>query len=507
MKIRKSNNIRIPGITAFAFILFISLAAQAQHRGDNLAFQGLDIVNTSGVKALALGGAYTAISGELDAMFWNPAGLVGLPGFQLSINANSYQKIWRETQYYRPNRQLVTMSFILDGLYSPNPQYNGWYDNEAFLDDSTYIVQEPELGKDTYSEDAADWQKKVDDFGLNNIAAALPLNLMGKTFVVSAGYNKQVLVMNYDRNQTYLDPHPAYDGYGAMPPRVTSTEDSIRVNWSDFERERMGPLQNITTAIAFELNKHIGLGLALNFLSGETDDFQSSKRLGYFDLVQGYNVFRFSYDTLDVLTNGTAKFSTTSLDLGVIAKFEKFSLGARLRFPHTFTKQWNYKTVTSNPDTSFSISNSGEDKMKTPLAYSLGLSLNPVSKFRIAFDLEHRPYNDIEFTFNVEDTTCRKWIDQTSFRIGIEFIPIEKLSLLAGYRNIPNVFIPDGAAIKDKGPVSESYTFGFSLKALMGRFDFAYEIRTLKYYDVYYSNTNWAYEKNTNFMFGYTFMF
>jgi len=66
------------------------------------------------------------------------------------------------------------------------------------------------------------------------------------------------------------------------------------------------------------------------------------------------------------------------------------------------------------------------------------------------------------------------------------------------------LFIPDGAAIQTSGPSAKSYTFGLGLNTDFGQLNVAYEIRTLRYYDSYYSNTNYNTNEFTNLMFGYT---
>ncbi|MBD3376577.1 hypothetical protein GF406_16190, partial [candidate division KSB1 bacterium] len=157
------KNSRIYGkIILFAVICSIS-TTWAQHRGDNLAFQGLSNPEGNGIKAMAMGGAYTSVSGDIDALFHNPAGLSGIDGLQLSFEIDSHDKMWRENQVYRPNRQFVNVGFILDGLYVPKPEHNGMYDYEAFLEDTTLGVIEPVLSEDFYSEKAADWQRDEND--------------------------------------------------------------------------------------------------------------------------------------------------------------------------------------------------------------------------------------------------------------------------------------------------------------------------------------------------------
>jgi len=491
---------------AFIVVCTMCLASVslAQHRGDQLHFQGMDLINRNGVKSQAMGGAYTAVSGELEALFWNPAGLIGIEGIQFTANYSSSNHLWRERQDYRPNRQLVTMSFILDGLYQPNPDFNGWIDNEAFLEDSTYMVDDPVLGQDNYSEETADWEKELDDSGLNNMAIAFPFTLADRPVVVSAGYSSRIGIFNYDRNQTHLFPHIAFDGYDDIPDRVTAAEDSVRITWSDFERQRRGPLKNLSAAFAVGLTKQIDLGIGFNNLSGETDEFQQLNRVGYFDLVEGIQIFKFSYDTLDVIMEGQSDFSATSFDFGATIKLQKLSVGFKMTPAYTINREWNATTVTATADSSFSQITSGKDELDVPLSYSFGATISPRDNFKVAFNMEHKPYSEAEFNFEQADSTHRSWADQTSWGVGLEYRPFKNLSLLAGYRNIPQVFIPDGAADRDRGPEIEAYTLGASFNVEFIRFDLAYEIASMKYYDNYFSNTNYVYESLNSLRAGIT---
>lgn len=484
-------------------IVCISTSADAQHRGDNLAFQGLAIPNGNGVKALAMGGAYTSVSGDINSLFWNPAGLAGIEGLQFSFGVNSYQKMWRENQVYRGNRQFVNMSFILDGLYVPDPAYNGEYDYEVFRNDTNYVVNEPIIGKDYYSEEVADWQKDENNSDLDHVVIGIPFKLAGKKFVISAAYNKRYQIMDYDRNHTYLLPHLGYTYYQGIVDRVADPVDSMRVYWSDYERVRTGNIWNVNTALAVELTEYFKLGLGINGSSGETNDSQELSRVAYFDLVDA-NEFRFSYDTLDVQTTGTSKFSAISFNIGAIIDFEHISLGLKIVPSYKIKREWDYTTDTTNTSP---VISSGKDEMKVPISYAVGMSFNPVKQFRIAFDLENTKYSQSDFTLANQDTTHRDWVDQTIIGVGIEYKLWDWLSLLGGYRNVPETFVPDGAPFKDRGPNTESFTFGVSLEALFGRFDVAYEIRSMKYYDSYFSNTNYVLETFNNLLVGCTIIF
>ena len=498
------NYFRICLITILFVMISIVTSAWAQHRGDNLAFQGLSFQEGNGIKAMAMGGSYTSISGDVNTLFYNPAGLVGIEALEVSIEFNSNNKMWRENQVYRPNRQFVNVGFILDGLYVPKPEYNGMYDHEVFLEDTTLGVEEPLLAEDYYSAKAADWQRSKNDFDLNNIAIAYPFNLVNRPFVISGAYSKKYQVWDYDRNHTHLFPHPGYTPYEGLFERIVDPVDSTRMYWSDYERERTGKIWNMTVGLATRLYKSVQLGLSMGSFSGETNDAQGLSRVGYFDLVEA-NTFRFSYDTLATFISGTSEFSATTFKIGLLFESERINIGFNVNPGYTLKRDWSYATVNSTANTSNEVTTSGQDQFKIPASYAAGLSIKPVETLSIAVDMRNTNYSNAKFDFAQGDSTHRGWVNQTIWSFGLDYRPWDWLSLMAGYRYLPQVFVPDGAAIKDRGPVADSYNFGFSLEVFYGRLNVGYEIRRLKYYDSYLSNTNYVLETLDRFLVGYTF--
>jgi opacity protein-like surface antigen len=378
------------------------------------------------------------------------------------------------------------MAFYLEGLYTPDPANNGVWDYVA-AQDTNYLISEPDLGLEPYSEEAADWKRDFDDFGLNNIAAAYPFNIMNKKLVVSGAYRNS-RILDFDRNDTFLDPHIGYDEYGVVPRVVT---DTVSFNWSRFERSRNGELNSIRGALALDLSEKIKLGIGINSVSGNSDDFQILDRVGHFDIAKD-NRFRFTYDTVTTAVTGTSDYEALNFNLGVLIKLKNLSLGVNIGTPYTTTRTWSYNTVYSDTGGTISSNVQGKDKVKIPATYAFGINIRPVKRFTVAFDYQYTPYSKAKFNFESPDITHRDWVDQSIIRFGIEFRALEYLSLLTGYREIPATFVPDGAA---------SLTL-----SRFGRVDFAYEYRRFKYNDSYFSNTNYTFENLNIYSFAYTFI-
>jgi len=283
--------------------------------------------------------------------------------------------------------------------------------------------------------------------------------------------------------------------------------DTVRFSWSRFTRKRDGHVQNITAGLAYNVNEKIKVGFSLNFLNGKTTDFQSLNRVGYFDIAKD-NRFRFSYDTLDVAISGDSKFEATNFNVGALIKLERISLGFNITSPYTINRDWSYEYFTTDTSSWLPPSGSGTHFFEIPATFSLGTSITPVDQFTFSLDYQFNNNSEAQIKLAPSDSIVKDFPDQSEIRCGIEYRPFNFLSLLAGYRYATEIFVPDGAAIKDRGPAATSYTLGASIKLFqMGRLDIAYAMQRLKYYDSYFSNTNYVFESFNNFLFGYTIEF
>ncbi len=487
------------------YLSLIPLLLYPQHRGDNLSFQGISFFNDEGTFASAMGGAFVSYSSNLDALFYNPAGLMGLTSLQISTSGYYYSKLWRENQEYRPNRFFVTLPFYLEGLYVPDPLDDGRWDHERAQDTTKpYVVNTPVLGADPYSKEAADWEYNKNSFSFQNIAAAFPFEIEGNKFVAGVSYSKKFNVLDFDRNDTHLDPHIGYDQYGSIG-RVNGL-DTLVLKWSKFLRQRTGEIHNISAALAYQISEEIFFGIGTNYLWGESDDLQYLDRVGSFDLIRE-NRFRFYYQNSYDEISGTSKYSGLKINIGFQADLEYVKAGLTLDLPYTLEREWDYIKIHKDSISSLKENISGIDKLSIPAVISFGVSFNPIDDFIFAVDYEYSPFSKAEFTTSGVDTTYRNSVDRHVLRFGAHYIFSEMLSVMLGYGRIPQLFVPDGSAFRDRGPAADHFSAGFSLNFWFGIFDAVYVFRQLKYYDSYFSNTNYVLEKQNSFRFAYTYKF
>ncbi|MBN2281081.1 MAG: hypothetical protein JXQ65_10910 [Candidatus Marinimicrobia bacterium] len=496
----------------FKSIILLQIMAiilSGQNRGNNLGFQGVAKVSDFSVRALGMGSAFISMNGSIDALAFNPAGLATVKDIQVSLGMSSISRQWTENQVYNANRYFFTLPFYLERLYIPDPVNNGRLDHEVFyeaLSDSGYVVALPETGQEPFSDSAADWKKQLQGSGISNLSLALPVTVLDKNVVLGLSYNNCGDFFDFDKNETYLDPHPGYLEYH-MPTLVENEADSTIVNWYDFTRQREGSRAEFQGAVAIDLTPVIKLGLSVSWFSGETDDRQSFNKVGYFNLID-QNQFKWSYDTLDIYTKGTSTFRGIHSEIGMQLIYDAFSFGLDLRLPMTIKREWDYNVIQTDSTGVLKNQQKGTDELSIPFSYALGVNFHPISNFIFSMDYDLRKYSEAEWKFADDDTTRRTWVDQNIIRFGIEFSPAKMLDFRLGYRSVPQIFIPDGAAEKDKGPENNSYTLGIGLNfGKFGTLNGAWEYGLLKYSDNYFSNTNYAKEVTTKISLGYIYKF
>jgi len=487
----------------------------AQNRGNTLSFQGVENAFTFTPGAFGSGlDAVTAL-GKTASIFYNPAGLSGLKSITFSTGFAMNNRDWWENQNYKPNRRIVTLPFYLEGLYIPDPANNGRLDSDVFFEsllDSSYIVANPEMGVEHFSEEAADWKQSESLQGLSHFGVAVPFVFQGKQLTLSAGYGSILNGISFDKNTTYLTPHPGFIDYDIL--EIVDGSDTLRMDWYSFERLQRYNLSQLSLGIGYELNQNIHLGLGMTQYMGSSDDLQYQDKVGYFDLID-QNEFIWSYDTSNTQYTGSADFSGTMLKAGVILDYDHFRLGLSYASGFDLTKDWSYdETFTYlQGDTLLTTTTqtvSGQEVMKLSGSYSIGIQMMPVERFTFLLSYEVHPYGSSEFSSDSTQALIlgdrQDWIDQSIIQFGMRYRVIDPVHLSFLYRSVPQAFVPDGAALKEAGPESVSYRVGAEVDlSFLGAVDLGFQFQDLKYQDIYFSNTNYAREQGTSLTVSYIY--
>jgi len=478
-------------------LYLLPMLSMSQGNGDPLGFQGLSSLNVFSAQSLAQGNTSIAQTGDANSLFSNPAGLGDINRLQISITGKSSQWYQHENQFWTESRLHPLLPAILEGRYVPDPQYGSMTDIEMVdhMTPDDYAI--PVMGYDQFSSEVADWKDNYSSQSpVNNISLAIPLKIMGKSLVLSAGLVRRFELYDYDRNDTYLNPH-----FGDRNnPVISAAPDSMVMNWFKYERKRVGDIDDLTAGLAFKLNDHLQLGLSLQNLSGESDDYIEMDKVGHFLFPSSVN-FTFTYDTMKVVQSGISTYSGSSTKFGVLFNYSQFDLGLCITSPYTITRDWDYTIDFFETDTIITTNIIGQDQMDLPITIALGARIQTNERLSISFDIMVNPYSQINFTYTDTslsptifqlDTLRLNWVDQTTFGIGMKYGITPGISVMAGYRIVPEVFIPNRAAFRHKGPEIQSLSAGISVAVPFGQIDLGYEYRFLKYFDSWETNLNYV---------------
>ncbi len=485
------------GIFLLGVLFSLPAVLMSQGNGDPLGFQGLSSLNVFSAQALAQGNTYIAQTGDVNSLFNNPAGLGDINRLQISITGKSSQWKQHENQYWTESRLHPLLPAILDGRYVPDPQFNGMTDDVLVDSMSTDDYATPVIGYDQFSPEVADWNDNYSSQSpVNNISLAIPLKIMGKSLVLAAGLTRSYDIYEYDRNDTYLNPH-----FGDRTnPVILAAPDSMVMNWFKYERMRVGGINDLTAGLALKLSDHLQLGLSMQNLYGESDDHLEMDKMGYF-LFPTTDNFAFTYDTMTVVQSGNSTYSGFSSKFGILFNYKQFDLGFCVTSPYTITRDWDYTIEFFENDTIITKNINGQDQIDLPITIALGAKIEPKNRLSISFDIGFNPYSQTNFSYTDTsfnhtifqlDTIRLNWVDQTTFGIGMKYGITPGISVMTGYRSVPDVFIPNRAAFRHKGPEMESVSAGISVAFPFGQIDLGYEYRFLKYYDSWETNLNYV---------------
>ncbi len=498
-------------------VCLMPYSLQAQGNGDDLLFQGIFENQDLGVKALGMGGAYTAMTGDLNSLFHNPAGLADLTKLSFSISGKSSNKFWMESQKWWGGNQWPFAVAYFSGMLTPDPADDGLDSREIDVDLEN-LHPDDRMGFDPWDPKFKDWSHSNWLNSFNYLAAALPIELNeDQQLVVSGSFSTPLVFNDMDWNATALSPHPGWYNEWAL-------EDGYMVEWDRYMRERRGTIYSIDGAAAYRY-KNLKLGAKVTLANGEAEELITRSRVGQVDMA-AENIF-FYHDTLDFALDGTSDFSYQYVTLGGVYSFEKVNFGFSVRPSYEILRSWNHDVTTVAVENGVEEINNftrgNVDTLRLPASFNAGVSVSPVQSLTLSLDVGYNPNKQAElhqgfgadttkdwFNLAPEDTLAFEgWANQINLKTGISWNIFEPFTLRGGYRSLGSAFLPIGNPFQyeHKGQEAESYTLGFSWRIFTGVLDAAYEYRQIRYRDQYIANVNFAREDLHRFLLAYTLEF
>lgn len=405
---------------------------------------------TVGSRAVNLGGAYRALSGDWSAGYWNPAGLTRVQGWNIGINAST----------------IIPYAKVQPASYEGRSFY-GYTTNDVETKPKTFFI--PTLGVVNSLDNGFSW----------SLALYIPFGL-GATWDLwnpMPGYNNSADYPEeeYDSDLKVFDVHlsGAYKvtdqfsvglGVGLIYTDILIRQPMLS---KPFEGTPLKPLIKAPhDVLVTDLNlEGTGMGLSLN--AGFTYDFNEKWSIGasvryYSDVVLDGDVEADNYYTGDPVTSATLD---QLLAAGQIdqASYEQA------------------KIAVSGQKMNFIDDDDAEATMPLPINAGIGIAYRPTDRLLFAFDTEWTqwsswdaiPLEKIEAVDGSDQSTelVQNWDDGMRFNFGTEYIAIKnldsQLALRLGYYHETNP-VPDETITpsipdvndRDEIIIGGGYTFG-----------------------------------------------
>lgn len=489
------------------FLVLCAATLNGQGIGDNIAFQGLTNQNAmTGVKARAMGNAFTAEGGDVNTIFYNPAGLADINSLQMSVSfRNNNIKTFERQQYLPVASSYGIMELIWSGIYTPQLADDGIRSDKILYSHDDFNAADSAV--EYFDEKFADWIKEKKSSGINNITAAYPFRAFDRNIVASGSYTSSS-VFDFDRND-----HVMGTDYG--PGRAIT--DS---NWYMYTRQRIGDMNNFIGALAANIDEKLNVGMSFEYMWGESEDILSNEIFAHMQITQEQNpnrllpnnTYYFWHDSTTYGISGKSDFSYLKIGLGAIYKLKNITFGLKVNLPYTLENNFDYneyKETTSLRDSTVAPVTvngnqiKGTNKFSIPFSFAVGVSLRPVNFAKINVDYKYNPFSKGTYDYDAYDSTKSMWTSSlpklksfqssvngtpnlNSFHAGIEITPIEYLSLMAGYSVVTEDLRPeDHFKIEKVGTKVDVYSVGLCINLPYVELNIAYEWKSMKYIDYY----------------------
>ncbi len=154
------THMNFKSLSVLALLGLTAIPAVGQGLRQPLNIQGLAQSSITGSRARALGGATSTLSGDIAAMFANPAGLANVGQIGFSVGVGTARTEFVEAQRWNPNRYYASLSL--------NFQNEAEYANDPL--------------------DSPDWELSESATRINHAAGVMPLELGGMQAACSLGY-------------------------------------------------------------------------------------------------------------------------------------------------------------------------------------------------------------------------------------------------------------------------------------------------------------------------------
>ncbi|MFA6540063.1 MAG: hypothetical protein WCT99_00530 [Bacteroidota bacterium] len=462
-------------------ILLLALGVQISNGQGGISIPlgptGMENFTVSGVRSRAMGWSTIGNSNDASALFGNPAMLSSVKDLEIRFGGISSSTTLSQRQEWNPDKVYATLSLLLE-------------DRLVGISDTgqNQITLERK-----YDNIGPNWEKKISRFRPGTFAAAIPFDLFGIHSTAAIGYSEAVNLDHYFQNNNTMDPYIGSHRPEPYPRPVLN--DTIRVQWYQFIRQREGSIYGITPGLSITPFENFSIGLSATILTGTSDDYTQRNERGKFRFTTSssgnFNVYFVDSVYYHETTSGTSTYSGLLTTIGFSYSGNNYTLGAVLKPGGTVTQKFSGTTTVDTTGSSLSHIVTATNDLHIPFTYAIGGSFKVAKNITIAIDYLFNKYSGAEYSSPAGSTT-NPWLKGEIFRMGMEFLPIKQLALRCGYKEDTQIFSPEGAPIIEDPVKGYGLTAGAGINLGMITFDVAYEYSQLDFEDKWISNTNYT---------------
>jgi hypothetical protein len=470
----------------------------AQGFGNPLTMQALDHVTNNSVTSRAQGGITVGINNEISLMFANPASLQSLQGIQVSLGGYRQISDMKQDQQYSPLKYYSNFSLLLEGLtgFISNPDTNKFYlrlNTTTNAYDTVYYVKTSIAGGSGHGEDTVqrpydkiqpNWSRSKSKNYPAQVFFAAPIALEKFKLVVGAGVTEYANLNWYFKNNNVLSPNILSVKNGTVTLPVNTDNVGIPVSWYQYYQQRDGSIKGYGGAVSLGYLDKVAFGVSAVILKGNTDDFESRVERG--KIVFFSNSFRLDSNYYHVTQTGTSNYSGTEFTYSGNYRSKFIEVGFSVKPPTIITRKYTTRIQIDTIGASTATTVSSQDKMTLPWRGIVGLSIALRDNVTFGFGYELRSYTSAQYKISTGIVT-NPWLTSHELHFGVEFRPVQWLSMRAGAREQSEAYESYGNPLAGEPVNYTVLTGGLGFNYSNLHVNVAYEYSNMKYNDMWAS--------------------
>lgn len=462
---------------AVGLVVATASTVYAQYYNTPLTVQALNHSTLSSVSSRSLGGLTLFPRNDVSTMFSNPAALQTLDGIQISVGEILEYKQSEQSQRWYSLDWMSMFDLFMEGKTA---------DLRAAVIDTTRITNPTH--QDTVQRNGRNpnWLRKKDQISPPQVFAALPFEMSGMKFTAGVG------VVEYANMDYHYENRNAFNRNldHISLPISTNPVPAVAEWWGD-SRTREGAIHGYGGALAVTLTEGLSVGVSGMYFSGTITDRQSRERYGQLQFFSKDFRYVATVSPSVVVTNGTSEVSGLELTLSSVYRVRNLMLGFAINPPTKISRDfattgdstYGTMTVALPPD-------NGNDNLTLPWRGSIGVGIALRSNVSVSVEYEYKPYGSADFEDKNGNVT-KPWLDCSGFHFGVEYLPVDYLSIRFGQQSKSEVFEEQGNALYGDPITFVVYSAGVGIRVLDGlRLNLGYEYANMRYADNWNLNTN-----------------